>query len=66
MIKNPSEAVKKVVEGLKVSVAKVKELAKGNKYDPAYREIKHRLKRAQRKLDRLSGKKTIRNKKKST
>ena len=34
MIKNQAEAVKKVVDVLKTSVAKAKEAAKGNKYDP--------------------------------
>ena len=64
MIKNEAEDVKKVVSALKASVAKAKELAKGNKYDPLFRSTRLHLKRAQRKLDKVTGKKAARNKRK--
>jgi len=66
MLKKTPEAVKKVVDVLKVSVAKAKELAKGNKYDPEFRKIRLRLKKAQRKHDQATGKKLARNTKKKS
>lgn len=51
------EDAKKQVEAVKARMTKVKEAAKGNKYDPLFRSTKKKLKRAQRKFNTLSGKK---------
>ena len=61
-VKKTAEDVKKVVVALKATVAKAKELAKGNKYDPTFRSTRLDLKRAQRKYDQMTGKKLARNK----
>jgi hypothetical protein len=64
MLKKKPEDVKKIVDALKASVAKAKELAKGNKYDPLFRNTRLDLKRAQRKFDQMTGKKLARHKRK--
>lgn len=57
MPKVKAEEAKKTVEAVKARLAKAKETAKGNKYDPLYRTTKKKLKRAQRKFNTLSGRK---------